>query len=473
MDNRKKSKQNSVFIRKFEKVKNMFYGGFGEIGVEPIVNHISSDNKSCSILKWNRYNYIKKNSDNEHLLFNCLTNNHMCMVEEIKKIIEDNINSVNKIESIHPELFNFMKSKEFIIDESFDETEDAIKRIKIELNSPNYYELFINPTLDCNLRCWYCYQSHQKKTFINEYTLSSIINFIRNLAESSKLKEITISFFGGEPLLRFDQTIWPIIEFAQKICMENKKELYIYFNTNGVLLTRKIVDQLYTADLYCNFQVTFDGNEEDHNKTKFYANGKDTFAKTINNVMYALSKGLKFTIRCNYTSENLHSFNELISIFTEYAAECINYGLLTFSYHKVWQVENTTEMETVVDKYESRTSLLKGALFQKCYADKENSIVINYNGDVFNCAARDFKPEDREGYLNRDGKIIYNKKHKERMEVRFSNKNCLNCKIFPICIICTQVRLERQNRGARCLMFYTEDDKERLLLKRIEMMSKQ
>jgi uncharacterized protein len=459
-------------------MKNFLHGGFWEIENNSIKTHIKncstlngkkkSRNGNC-FLKWNKYNYIKKNKDNEYLLFNCSTNNLMYMVEEVKELIVDNINSIGQIESIHPQLYYFLKKKKFIVDERFDEVKDAISRIKKNLNPLDHFELYINPTLDCNLRCWYCYESHQKGSIINDDTLTSIMYFIKNKVESKDLKEITISFFGGEPLLRFNKVIWPIIEFTKKICTENKKIFYVFFNTNGVLLTKKIVDQLYAAALCCGFQVPFDGNEEYHNKTKKYANGKGTFDIIINNVMYALSQGFKFNIRCNYTSENLHSFDKLISIFNEYASECIEYGLLKFSYHKIWQENQTEEMKTVVDKYEGKTNLLDTS-FEFCYADKENSVVINYNGDVYNCTARDFKPECREGYLKGDGKIIFNENHKKRMKARFSMKNCLNCMIFPICNICSQNKLTLQNENIQCIISYSEEDKERLLLKKIEIL---
>ncbi len=476
----KESNKSSVFLPNIEKMETLLLGGFSEAGndsIKPlqIIKNCSPSNGNKNrrtLLKWNRYNYIKNNNNNEYLLFNCSTNNHMYMLEEVKQLIVNNLNSINQIESIHPELYHFLKKKKFIINNRFDEVKDVINRIQKDFNSSNNFELFINPTLDCNLRCWYCYESHLKRSIVSDVTLKSIMCFIKNKVESPELKEITISFFGGEPLLGFNKVIWPIIEFTQKVCTENKKKLYFFFTTNGTLLTRKIVDQLYATGLYCSFQVPFDGNEEYHNKTKVFANGKGTFDKIINNVMYALSRGFGFIIRCNYTSKNLHSFDELISIFNEYAVECIDYGLLKFMYHKVWQAEGTTEMEKVVSKYEDRTNYSNTNIsFYSCYADRGNSVVINYNGDVYNCTARDFKPEDREGYLKEDGKIIYNEKHRKRMKVRFSNKNCMNCMIFPICNTCSQTRLEHKNKDIQCLRFASEAAKERILLKRIQIVS--
>lgn len=427
----------------------------------------SNCDSNCTLLKWNRYNYIKRNSDNEFLLFNCSTNNHMYMVKEVKDLLVGNIKTLNKLELIHPTLFYFLINKKFVVSKDFDEVKDAIKQMEQNLNSLESFELHINPTLECNLNCWYCYEIHQKGSIVNNDMLNAIMSFIKNKVEFPQLKKITLSFFGGEPLLKFNEVIWPLIKYTQEICMQNKKQLYLFFNTNGVLLTKKIINRLYSTGLSCNFQVPFDGNEEYHNKIKKFANGKGTFDIIVNNIMYALSRGFRFSIRCNYTSENLHTFEDLISLFRNYADECIKYRSLTFSYHKVWQIKHTEEMNYFVSKYEKETNMSQTNFYQ-CYADRENSVVINYNGDVFNCTANDFRTEDREGYLNSKGEIVYNEKHRKRMEIRFSSKNCQNCMIFPICTICTKTKLELQSENLSCFRFLSEEAKERLLLEKIQ-----
>ena len=476
MKNIRKSGKDNASLMSGRKTGQWFEGGFGDNeSLKPLQMHEDSARSENTqdihpesrFLRWNKYNYIKKNKNNEYLLFNCSTNNHMYMVREIKELIESNIDTVEQIESIHPQLYDFLKQKQFIVDDNFNEVRDAIRRMKQDLNSADYYELFINPTLDCNLRCWYCYETLKQNSCVDNRVLQSIMTFIRNKVESRTLKEIQISFFGGEPLLRYNGVIWPIIQFTKKICVENNKKCYFNFTTNGVLLTKKIVDQLYTIGANCVFQVPFDGNKEYHDRTKKYRNGKGTFDKVLENVMYALSKGFKFTIRCNYTSENLHSFDELISIFTKYAAECIDYGLLVFTYHKIWQADRTVQMGQIVGRYKAKATSLDMS-FYRCYADRENSAVINYNGDVYNCTARDFNPQEREGYLNEKGEIIYNKKHHERMKIRFSGKECLNCMIFPICNLCSQNKLALQGTYKQCPRFYSEQDKEKVLLKKIE-----
>lgn len=464
-------------------LQKQLYNGVRQIDSKPTENLLTNqenmaqnikynDNNEQEYVKWNMYNSFFRSDKNKYILFNCSTNNLIYVTTELKELIVNNIKNIYKLELIHSQLYQDLKNKDFIVPKEFNETNDAIFRIQNNPDYSKFFELIINPTLNCNLKCWYCYESHIKNSIINDRTLKSIMLFIKHKVESSEIKEIMISFFGGEPLIEFNRTIWPIIEFTQELCSKNKKSLHICFITNAVLLTKEIIDKLYLNGLYCTFQVPFDGNEEYHNKTKRYANGKGTFNKIIDNVMYGLSKGNRFIIRCNYTSKNIHSFDELISIFTKYTAECFKYDQLKFTYHKIWQEEKTVEIENVVSEIEKSVNLLD-VTFDICYADRKNSIVINYNGDIYNCTARDFTPNKREGYLNPEGEIIYNEKHQERIRARFSNKNCQKCSIFPICNICSQIMIEHPNENIPCLRFFSEKDKKNILLKKVQIKEKE
>ena len=102
-------------------------------------------------------------------------------------------------------------------------------------------------------------------------------------------------------------------------------------------------------------------------------------------------------------------------------------------------------------------------LSQRCYSEKENHIVINYNGDIYKCTARDFVPELREGVLQQDGTITYNERYADRMETKYGWIYCRDCIIMPICNICSQVRLESLQENI-CLQGDLTDDKKRSIM---------
>ena len=100
-----------------------------------------------------------------------------------------------------------------------------------------------------------------------------------------------------------------------------------------------------------------------------------------------------------------------------------------------------------------------------CYGDKKNAAVINYNGNVYKCTARNFTEENKEGVLNDDGEIVWiPEKYQLRRTIRLFNPVCQRCRIAPICGgTCSQQQIER--RGVRgCLYGYSEADKDEIVL---------
>jgi radical SAM additional 4Fe4S-binding domain len=86
--------------------------------------------------------------------------------------------------------------------------------------------------------------------------------------------------------------------------------------------------------------------------------------------------------------------------------------------------------------------------------------VVNYNGDLYKCTARDFLPENRVGYLSEVGELIWNKGYIEkRMSAKFNNKPCLDCKIMPLCNGgCSQHALDHLQSGDEYCVFHRDRD---------------
>lgn len=74
---------------------------------------------------------------------------------------------------------NLLSDNKFIIDENIDESsiiDDILKRSK---GDKSLLYIIINPTLNCNFNCWYCYETHVRKSKISAATIQSIIKYIK------------------------------------------------------------------------------------------------------------------------------------------------------------------------------------------------------------------------------------------------------------------------------------------------------
>ena len=126
-------------------------------------------------------------------------------------------------------------------------------------------------TEKCNLACKYCFE-HASKISENDMSLKilheSILMGIRqcNIQHDNSL---SISFFGGEPLLRFD-----LIQEAISYTLQHLPEhIHSFFSisTNATLLSEEIVSFLIKHN--CRIQFSIDGTPESHDKNRITHNG--------------------------------------------------------------------------------------------------------------------------------------------------------------------------------------------------------
>jgi sulfatase maturation enzyme AslB (radical SAM superfamily) len=150
-------------------------------------------------------------------------------------------------------------------------------------------------TKNCNLSCSYCFVSEKEKAYnLNWDALESFID---------SAQPMTLSVFGGEPLLRFD--------LIKKIYAKNPA----YFEnnaiiTNGILIKRHI-DEI--KDMNINFQISLDGNE----KTTDANRGKGVFKRVMESVEECVKHKIDWSFHGVSTRKNIPDYADNIWTFWE------------------------------------------------------------------------------------------------------------------------------------------------------------
>lgn len=404
----------------------------------------------------------------EAILFNSESDSLVILDPSLENVYKEHESNPSELEHLHPEFFNVLKSNRFIVPYDDNEGETLIKKWEIMDNDPSHFGIIINPTLNCNLRCWYCYEAHKETQIMTQSTRNKLYNLIENKTADTRLKMLNVSFFGGEPLLLFKENILPVLRFATSICNSKGIAIYSNFTTNGVLLSDEVLETLNSLQLSekPTFQITLDGNREAHNLIRVGVNKKPTYDTILTNIRGALQRGNMVFVRFNYTYDNISTFNDVLDDFIKY--DLIKYvNNLFIKFEHVWQDKDNLPMSKPLMRKIREEFEAKGFTINTddvyyrhtCYADSPCHVVVNFNGDIFKCTARNFNKEEREGYLRDDGQICWNEKFKNRMEVKFKNVACRNCCILPICNGgCTQSKLDVNNLES-CYKGMTEDDK--------------
>lgn len=187
-------------------------------------------------------------------------------------------NKQNKIEDIiYIEDFNCLRTQHFAKMAQFLKggTMTDIEYYKIR-NSTPIYNAIINITDDCNLCCPYCF-THQSNRIIDYGTLKSAIMFIcKEMDKFPNFKEEPcINFFGGEPMLHFEDLIKPVIIWTEEQGIRKKYSLNFGMTSNGTLFTEENLKWLNDHEV--NILLSIDGNKETQDSQRPMKNNQSSF----------------------------------------------------------------------------------------------------------------------------------------------------------------------------------------------------
>lgn len=410
-------------------------------------------------MKFSIFNSIIKLSSKTSLLYNSLSD---------KYILYKNAFSINdSLLSVENKLHLILKNSGFIINDTVDEI-SLIKEINQDsILNEDVFHLIVNSTLECNFRCWYCYETHSSKLFMTDETLEKVKLFIFDKAKS--IKKLNLSFFGGEPLLEYNKIVKPLILYTDAICKTKDVKYNVSFTTNGFFLDEEMISffKNYNASL---FQITLDGGKEFHNKTRV-SRKKDSYETIVENIKLLLENRINVILRINSTATNVDSVIDIISSMKDITFEMKKY--LRINFKQVWQDDSdiTEKKNSLIEQFVINgidASLgMYDNLRRPCYADLKNSAIINYNGDIYKCTAVDFVNTIRDGFLDVNGKLIEeNNRLNIRLDSKFKNASCLECRILPLCNGgCSQKALNSFGKEY-CICNYDESQKDEIIMSR-------
>lgn len=413
-------------------------------------------------MKQSKYNCILQDNTGM-VIYNAATDQLVALTPQLANIFNEGKAAPEKIKAQHAELYDHLLQKGIFVCDDADETEAYIRKREEYERSSGEYTITINPTLACNMSCWYCYESHKNMPAMSADVKQFVLLLIDKLLADNKLKKLNLSFFGGEPLLYFDKVVVDIVNHAKMQCKAFDAKLSIHFTTNAYLLTDNVLKQLEGLDV--SFQITIDGGKQVHDSVRKTKGGEPTYARIVEHIHQTLSHGFPVGVRFNYTAKSIPSFIDVVKDFSHLQQE--QKQLVNFTFQRVWQDNegDASQVEQQVEHIERAfeqaglfVNNAKSYIVPYCYADGVNTAVVNYNGDLFKCTARDFAPKSKEGTLAADGTLRWNERLRKRMSIRHGSDTCLQCRIYPICHGgCSQMKLEAPDGISSCPKGYDDD----------------
>lgn len=297
-------------------------------------------------------------------------------------------------------------------------------------------------TYACNLACSYCYEknSSQKNYSLTDKTTNEMIKFLKNLVMDRNPRLLTIEFYGGEPLLRYD--LIKKISRELKTTCDRQGTLFTFgIMTNGILLTKRTVSTLKDFGLW-RIQLTLDGPSEIHNIRKPLKSGGGTFKKIIHTIK-TISDEIIPIVRVNVDDINADYLPELITVLKQSGIhkKIAIYFVPTIYEHSQNVIQCNPNIylsnKSIIKKIKRAIKIVKKENIRlanryyataPCHFYQDNSFIIDPLGDIYKCLAL---PETKVGNVRKN---YFNSKHAECVETNpWKNRKCLGCKYLFLC----------------------------------------
>ncbi|MBQ9007324.1 MAG: radical SAM protein, partial [Atopobiaceae bacterium] len=173
--------------------------------------------------------------------------------------------------------------------------------------APEKVDLTIAPTLACNFDCPYCFEEHGRGK-MSPNAQDDVVALVERLLKTSGARELTVAWFGGEPLLALD-VISSLTDRLVELARRRGAAYDARIITNGYLLdepTVALLERLHVT----RAEITLDGVGAAHDSTRYLAGGGATFDRIVENLSRPCLP-LEVKLRHNVHAGNLEAVGEV------------------------------------------------------------------------------------------------------------------------------------------------------------------
>jgi uncharacterized protein len=174
-------------------------------------------------------------------------------------------------------------------------------------------------TLQCNFACDYCiqgdhgdYNKHAAKMTLE--TAARVAAWTEGRLDAIHPERLVLTFFGGEPLLNLP-VVYALAERLHAACASRGTELRINIITNGLLVTRELVERLNPLGLN-GIKITLDGDRDTHNRMRPLRGGQGTFDRIVANIRQ-VADITRIAIGGNFDADTADSYPALLDFLRE------------------------------------------------------------------------------------------------------------------------------------------------------------
>jgi len=175
--------------------------------------------------------------EDKFIFFNLLSGTLFSVNSEKYDLFKKYEKKIESLEEEDKEFYDGLFKSRSIIDNDFNEINMIRFRNKRDIFLDKSFHLTINPTMDCNFKCWYCYETCESGSRMNSQVKKNILKLIETKVANKEISRLELNWFGGEPMMYFKDIIYPISKKIKEICETNGIPFTNAITTNGYLVS--------------------------------------------------------------------------------------------------------------------------------------------------------------------------------------------------------------------------------------------
>lgn len=176
----------------------------------------------------------------------------------------------------------------------------------------------IKPTMNCNLRCYYCNEKKEKAKMSME-TVSKILEYISDTSQLlPQNRSIEIEWTGGEPFLMGSKFFYNVFDIQNRLI---PKEVINTIYTNLLLLDNEMLKELANNNKNVRIYTSLDDLNENKLRKGCESNYFAIFDSKLQQILkYGISVKL-------YTTVTKYNVNHIKDIYQYCKKNCIDYDV--------------------------------------------------------------------------------------------------------------------------------------------------
>lgn len=327
-------------------------------------------------------------------------------------------------------------------------------------NEDNKLTISVELTLDCNLRCSYCYQKElcYEDKYISNKTMDAIVDYAKNVYDKKGYEILNLILLGGEPSKAKQQFDY-LFTNIKKFCHSKNIKFALSIDTNGT-----DVEYFTKLEGYDELYVTIPLSHKSlHDDIRMDKNGTGTYELILDNInkLQIAKPDASINIRHNTDGENYLLFSSFVqdicsklkfrpNIHVNYTLELDDKYKNSLSYTDYMKWKSTDVIDVLI-KNDVDILFAPHLLMKKCMLKEPYSIKVSMDGGFAPCAMYFGEKNKPNIYDIKENIDLVHSYWPEKMKQITEENTCMKCNKIYLCgggkLPCTDVTYKGKQCG--------------------------